>query len=84
MPLRILLSLKKRSPEEAPDSKRAAGSFEPAEGVKEVLINPPGLGGQEGEGRREADSQIGKRARRLPLRQQGHLRVEAIRYADHT
>ena len=44
LPPRILLSLKKRSPEEAPDSKRAAGSFEPTEGVKEVLINPQASG----------------------------------------
>ena len=35
-----LAVIKEETPEEAPDSKRAAGSFEPAEGVKEVHINP--------------------------------------------
>ena len=29
-------------PEESPDSNRSTGSFEPAEGIKEVLIDPEG------------------------------------------
>ncbi|XP_039771796.1 uncharacterized protein LOC120639948 [Panicum virgatum] len=39
-----LAVIKEETPEEAPDSKWAAGSFEPAEGVKEVLINPQASG----------------------------------------
>jgi hypothetical protein len=35
-----LTAIKERTVEEAPDSKRSAGSFEPTEGTKEVLIDP--------------------------------------------
>ena len=35
-----LAIIKEGTAEEAPDSKRSARSFEPAEGVKEVLIDP--------------------------------------------
>jgi hypothetical protein len=35
-----LAAIREETTEEAPDSNRAAGSFEPVEGVKEVLINP--------------------------------------------
>ena len=35
-----LTVIKEGTAEEAPDSKRSTGSFEPAEGVKEVLIDP--------------------------------------------
>ena len=32
--------------EETPDPKRSAGSFEPVEGAKEVLIDPSGFEGK--------------------------------------
>ena len=35
-----LLALRKEVAEEAPDPKRSIGSFEPAEGSKEVLVDP--------------------------------------------
>jgi len=35
-----LMVIKEGTAEEAPDSKRSAGSFEDAEGIKEVLIDP--------------------------------------------
>jgi hypothetical protein len=35
-----LMVIKERNAEEAPDSKRSAGSFEPTKGTKEVLIYP--------------------------------------------
>ena len=35
-----LLTLRKEVVEEAPDPKRSIGSFEPAEGSKEVLVDP--------------------------------------------
>ena len=31
-------------PEKAPDSNRKTGSFEPVEGVKDVLVDPKGWG----------------------------------------
>ena len=34
------MALKKEVAEEAPDPKRSTGSFEPAEGSREVLIDP--------------------------------------------
>ena len=34
--------IRKEVAEEAPDPKRLAGSFEPVEGAKEVLIDPSG------------------------------------------
>ena len=34
--------IKEGTAEKAPDSKWSTGSFEPAEGVKEVLIDPSG------------------------------------------
>ena len=41
-----LMVIKEGTAEEAPDSKRSAESFEPAEGVKEVLIDPSGSKGK--------------------------------------
>jgi len=35
-----LVVIKEGITEEAPDSKRSAGSFEPTESIKEILINP--------------------------------------------
>ena len=35
-----LATIRKEVTEEAPDPKRSAGSFEPIEGAKEVLIDP--------------------------------------------
>jgi hypothetical protein len=35
-----LAAIREETVEEAPDSNRATGSFEPAEGMKEVLIEP--------------------------------------------
>ena len=35
-----LTAIRKEVTEEAPDPKRSAGSFEPIEGTKEVLIDP--------------------------------------------
>ena len=35
-----LMVIKEGTAEEAPDSKRSTESFEPAEGVKEVLVDP--------------------------------------------
>ena len=37
---RELATIRKEVTEEAPDPKRSTGSFEPAEGSKEVLIDP--------------------------------------------
>ena len=37
-----LVVIKEGTTEEAPDSKRSTRSFEPVEGVKEVLIDPSG------------------------------------------
>ena len=36
----VLAAIKKEVTEEAPDPKKSTGSFEPAEGSKEVLIDP--------------------------------------------
>ena len=41
-----LAAIKKEVAEEAPDPKRSAGSFEPVEGAKEVLIDPSGSEGK--------------------------------------
>jgi hypothetical protein len=41
-----LAIIRKETTEEAPDSKRSAGSFEPTEGTKEVLIDPNGFDGK--------------------------------------
>ena len=35
-----LVTLKEEVTEEAPDAKKSTGSFEPAEGSKEVLVDP--------------------------------------------
>jgi hypothetical protein len=35
-----LAVIREETTKEAPDSKRSAGSFEPIEGTKEVLIDP--------------------------------------------
>ena len=37
-----LAAIREEVIEEAPDPKRSAGSFEPVEGTKEVLIDPSG------------------------------------------
>jgi len=41
-----LAAIRKEVAEEAPDPKRSAGSFEPREGTKEVLIHPSGSKGK--------------------------------------
>ena len=41
-----LAGIRKEIVEEAPDPKRLAGSFEPVEGTKEVLIDPSGSMGK--------------------------------------
>ena len=41
-----LATIRKEIAEEAPDPKRSAGSFEPIEGVKEVLIDTNGSKGK--------------------------------------
>jgi hypothetical protein len=41
-----LAIIRKDTTEEAPDSKRSAGSFEPTEGTKEVLIDPSSSDGK--------------------------------------
>ena len=41
-----LAAIRKEVAEEAPDPKRSAGSFEPIEGAKEVLIDPSGSKGK--------------------------------------
>ena len=41
-----LAAIRKEVTEEAPDPKRSAGSFEPIEGAKEVLIDPSGSEGK--------------------------------------
>jgi hypothetical protein len=35
-----LVAIREESVEEAPNSKRSAGSFEPMEGTKEILVDP--------------------------------------------
>jgi hypothetical protein len=39
-----LVVIQEETAEEAPNSKRNIGSFEPTEGVKEILIDPNYLG----------------------------------------
>ena len=41
-----LAAIREEVVEEAPDPKRSAGSFEPVEGAKEVLIDPSGSKGK--------------------------------------
>jgi len=41
-----LVVIKKGTTEEAPDSKRSDGSFEPMEGIKEVLVDPSSFEGK--------------------------------------
>ena len=41
-----LTAIREEVIEEAPDPKRSAGSFEPVEGAKEVLIDPSGSEGK--------------------------------------
>jgi len=41
-----LAAIRKEVAKEAPDPKRSAGSFEPIEGAKEVLIDPIGSKGK--------------------------------------
>ncbi|XP_066311135.1 uncharacterized protein [Miscanthus floridulus] len=41
-----LVAIREEVAEEAPDPKRTAGSFEPIEGAKEVLIDPSGSKGK--------------------------------------
>ena len=41
---RELAAIKKEVTEEAPDPKKSTGSFQPAEGSKEVLIDPDSCG----------------------------------------
>ena len=41
-----LVAIRKEVAEETPDPKRSAGSFEPIEGAKEVLIYPSGSKGK--------------------------------------
>ena len=41
-----LAALKEEVTEEAPDAKKSTGSFESAEGSKEVLIDPDSLEGK--------------------------------------
>ena len=41
-----LAAIREEVVEEAPDPKRSAGSFEPVEGTKEVLIDPNGSEGK--------------------------------------
>ena len=41
-----LAAIWKEVAEEAPDPKRSAGTFEPVEGAKEVLIDPSGSKGK--------------------------------------
>ena len=41
-----LAAIREEAIEEAPDPKRSAGSFEPVEGAKEVLIDPNGSKGK--------------------------------------
>ena len=41
-----LAAIGKEVTEEAPDPKRSAGSFEPVEGTKEVIIDPSGSKGK--------------------------------------
>ena len=41
-----LAAIREEVIEEAPDPKRSAGSFEPIEGAKEVLIDPSGSRGK--------------------------------------
>ena len=41
-----LVAIRKEVTEEVPDPKRLAGSFEPMEGAKEVLIDPSGSKGK--------------------------------------
>ena len=40
------MAIKKEVAEEAPNPKRSAGSFEPVESAKEVLIDPSGSKGK--------------------------------------
>ena len=41
-----LAAIKEQVAKEAPDPKQTAGSFEPVEGAKEVLIDPSGSKGK--------------------------------------
>ena len=41
-----LAAIREEVVEEAPDPKQSAGSFEPVEGAKEVLIDPNGSKGK--------------------------------------
>ena len=41
-----LMTIRKKVAEEAPDPKWLAGSFEPVEGTKEVIIDPSGSKGK--------------------------------------
>ncbi|XP_066333759.1 uncharacterized protein [Miscanthus floridulus] len=65
-----LATIKKEVTEEAPDTKNSTGSFEPMEGSKEVLIDPRSAKGKNPACWYNAFLRIGRRARRLPPRQQ--------------
>ena len=78
-----LATLREKVVEEAPDAKKSTGSFKSAEGSREVLLDPSSFEGKKSPYRDRALLQVGKRARRLPPRQQGHLCMETLEYVGH-
>ena len=80
----LAATLDKMASEALDSTRRHAGSFEPAEGIKKVPLNPNHPDDKALQVSTTLAQQIGSGARRFPPRQRKHLCVEPLGHAWHT